>query len=115
MLLGCFTACGNGDGAETTVADAETEAETEAQTKSEAELEYERLGNVDWGGEDFAIMSFKDFESHFYVDRDKVGAGDIMHDAIYERNSLFEDRCNLNFVSIPAEREDFTLSGVIST
>ena len=75
-------------------------------TKSEVELEYERIGTVDWGGGDFGIMVFKDYEQNFYVDRDMVGGGDIMNDAIYERNTLFEERCNLNLISIPASRED---------
>lgn len=98
MLLSALAACGETteDPTETAAA---TGATTEADTTDPAQVALDALGEIDWEGEEFAVLSSSRFENEVYGENGIVdsegGASQVINDAVYERNSLFEDRCNL--------------------
>lgn len=62
-------------------------------------------GEVDWGGNDFGILYVNEFGFAEEVEAepengDETGSG-VINDAVFERNTLFEEYCNLNFVLVP--------------
>ncbi len=100
MLLSCFVACGDQtddpSGEQTSGG-----AVTEGETVDEVQLALDELGEIDWGGEDFTVLYMESFKGEVYAENGTVdkdgGASQVINDAVYERNSLFEDRCNLVF------------------
>ncbi|MBQ9151995.1 MAG: hypothetical protein IJX72_07070 [Clostridia bacterium] len=108
MLLSTFVACSDPvdtpDG-ETTAGEDATEAVTEDPTKKALD----DLGEIDWGGEDFAVLYNAAFKGEVYGENGEVGddnsSSQVINDAVYNRNSLFEDRCNLKWVTIEKEAE----------
>ncbi len=106
MLLSTLVACSDPvdtpDG-ETTVGEDATEAVTEDPTKKALD----DLGDIDWGGEDFAVLYNAAFKNEVYGENGVVdtegGSSQVINDAVYNRNSLFEDRCNLKWVTIEKE------------
>lgn len=102
MLLSCFVACGD----ETDRPGEQTsgEAVTEGDTVDKVQAALDGLGEIDWGGEDFTILHLDSFKGEVYAENGTVdkegGSSQVINDAVYERNSLFEDRCNLVFKTI---------------
>ena len=106
MVSSVFVACGdngeagNEDGKNTTAAN--TEVATDPVEEALAELRSE----VDWGGNDFGIIYVNDIGGYTEEveaepkSNDTTGSG-VINDAVFERNTLFEEYCNLNFVLIP--------------
>ena len=105
MLVSVFTACGitddpvaTGDG---------SEAATEVVTDPVDEALNALRGEADWGGKDFGIVYINDIAGYTEeVEAIESEGGDtsksgVINDAVFERNSLFEDYCNLKFVLIP--------------
>ena len=103
MVLPLFAACGepddpsqSGDG---------SEAVTEEATDPVDEALNALRGEVDWGGNDFGILYVNEFGYTEEVEaepesNDQSGSG-VINDAVFERNTLFEEYCKLNFVLIP--------------
>ena len=112
MLLGCLTACGEGDAVQDdTTASEVTEALTEAETVDEVAAAYDALGEIDWGGDDFVILYFEEneySEQEIWIDRESGDgdSGDILPDAVYERNTLFEDKCNLKLSAVGVTKDE---------
>ena len=105
MTVACFTACGAGDDIAETTAETDAQSgaaeETEAETVDEVAEAYRELGKVDWNGDAFTILYFQDFEKEI------IGggaSGDVLSDAVYERNTLFEENCNLNLGTVKVDR-----------
>ena len=112
MLMSTFVGC-----AETTDPDetqAETQApadsnngiETEPETADPMEEALERLTDIDWGDEDFCILFVSDIAGYSEEVEAEAEATDqtssaVINDAVYERNILLEDLCNLTFVPAP--------------
>ncbi len=104
MVTSVFAACGN-NGEEGT-GTKETNVNTEAATDPVEEALNELRSEVDWGGKDFGIIYVNDIGG--YTEEveaepdsgDETGSG-VINDAVFERNTLFEEYCNLNFVLIP--------------
>ena len=102
LLLSCFVACGD----ETDQPSEQTSdgAVTEGDTVDEIQAALDGLGEIDWGGDDFTILYCDTFKGEVYAENGTVdkdgGSSQVINDAVYERNSLFEDRCNLVFKSI---------------
>ena len=72
------------------------EAATEGETVDPAVKALEDLGEIDWGGEEFGVLYLGSFKNEVYgengvVDKDG-GSSQVINDAVYNRNSLFEDR-----------------------
>ena len=61
---------------------------------------------VDWDGKDFGILYINDIGGYTEEveaepeNGDETGSG-VINDAVFERNTLFEEYCNLNFVLVP--------------
>ncbi len=103
MVVSVFTACGVTD--DPNPGNDGSNAVTEAVT-SPADVALEALrGEVDWGGKDFGILYVNEFGYTEEVEaepesQDQTGSG-VINDAVFERNTLFEEYCNLKFVLIP--------------
>ena len=77
----------------------------------------ELRGQVNWQGEDFGILYSTAFDSYREEVESKPEGGSVINDAVFERNTLFQEYCNLNFVLIPATAEAYntTLTKGIQT
>ncbi len=101
MLLSLFS-CGQTQ--EPDVSESATLSATEADTADEAAEALAALGELDWGGEDFTFLYVDDLGG--YPEEvvgeplsDSSSAG-LLSNAVYERNTLFEERCNLKFRTV---------------
>ena len=109
LLLSTFIACGD----QVDTPDAQTTGSvTEADTVDEMQVALDELKADldtagDWGGEKFSVLYLASFKNEVYgengtVDKDN-GASQVINDAVYERNSLFEDFGNLEWATIEKE------------
>ena len=93
----------------------ETNAGSVSHTTAAAEIETDPVEDrltelrtqVDWGGEDFGILYSVAFDSYREEVEAKPEGGSVINDAVFERNTLFQEYCNLNFVLIPATAESY--------
>ena len=99
LLLSACSAGGETETTDTTVGaeNTETVAETEAET-TVAMTVTSQFGSYDYGGYEYRILSpgpGEHFYYHIQSDLNEVYAeelnGDLMNDAIYQRNSMAED------------------------
>ena len=106
MLASAFTACGlsaenNGEKENEDGTKAGDEALSEGETLSEDQEALNALDEIDYGGKDFVIMHAERFESEIWGENkvvDKENGGDqLINDAVYERNTLLEEKCKLVF------------------
>jgi hypothetical protein len=109
MVASTFIACGETEepGAEvqdTATGPAVTEEETDPVEDALTALRTE----VNWDGNEFGILYVNDIggyteevEAEQSVTNESSSA--VINDAVFERNALFEDYCNLEFVLIPAK------------
>ena len=114
MVASTFIACGETEepGAEvqdTATGPAVTEEETDPVEDALTALRAE----VDWGGNEFGILYLNDIggyteevEAEQSVTNESSSA--VINDAVFERNSLFEDYCNLTFTLIPVPNSAIT-------
>ena len=104
MVTSVFAACGNTGDEDTSTK--ETNVNTEAATDPLEEALNELRAEVDWGGNDFGIIYVNDIGGYTEEveaepeNGDETGSG-VINDAVFERNTLFEEYCKLNFVLIP--------------
>ena len=105
MLLSCFVACGNST--DDPEKDSSSTTANNEETTDEIKAALDELGEIDWGGDDFTILYMASFKGEVYAENGIVdkegGASQVINDAVYERNSLFEDRCNLVYKTIEKE------------
>ncbi len=106
MVATTFIACGETQepGSETDQADTNstvTEQETDPVEDALAALR----GEVDWDGNDFGILYVNEFGFTEEVEAEQNASDQsssaVINDAVFERNTLFEEYCNLTFVLIP--------------
>ena len=111
LFLACLmaaltlVACGNTtDGTDTTnqTSDNVTEADTDPVEQALGDLRSE----VDWGGNDFGILYVNDIGGYTEEVEAEADSGDttssgVINDAVFERNTLFEEYCKLKFKLIP--------------
>ncbi|MGI6742765.1 MAG: hypothetical protein ACOX4O_03780 [Eubacteriales bacterium] len=99
-----ITSCGadSGNSGETTAPDATAAAET---TEAVTEPPYEFLKNPeDFGGRTFTVLKCKNAE---YIDLDdSVKRGDVIVEAINDRNSKTEELLNVKLSSVSVENDD---------
>ena len=104
MVISVFAACGNTGDEDTGTK--ETSVITEAATDPVDSALNELRAEVDWGGNDFGIIYVNDIGGYTEEveaepeNGDETGSG-VINDAVFERNTLFEEYCKLNFVLIP--------------
>ncbi len=97
--------------------DSDSERTTSAGTPGDTETgsEYDPVeealtavrAQADWGGKDFGILYISDFEGiaeeiEAVEKVEGTAASAVINDAVYTRNSLFEDYADLKFVQVPA-------------
>ena len=84
-------------GYETDIAypDIETEPDTDPAFTPEDALN--ALESVNWGGDDFTVLCNSTIKSELYTD--SIGSSTVS-DAVYERNILLEEVCNLRFKTL---------------
>ncbi len=114
MLLTSFVACGEtgensnnqNEGKETSAATqapdaSDGEGNVESETVNEVEDALSSLGDIDFGDEEFCILHGEMYQSEIWGENkviDKENGGDqLINDAVYERNTLLEEKCNLVF------------------
>lgn len=101
LALSCFAACGNGD--DKPSEDGTKSSNTEAATNDEKQMALDAI-TVKWGGGDFGILAANGYKDEVYAENGQVttdgGASQVINDAVYERNVLLEDKCDLKFVPI---------------
>lgn len=105
MVVSVFAACGNNEDTQKETGDT-TAGQTENVTDPVEDALTELRAEVDWGGNDFGIIYVNDIGG--YTEEveaepesgDETGSG-VINDAVFERNTLFEEYCNLNFVLVP--------------
>ena len=102
MLLSCLVACG--DQTDEPGKESGNTTASNEDTADEVQAALDELGEIDWGGDDFTVLYVDTFKGEVYAENGTVdkegGASQVINDAVYERNSLFEDRCNLVFKTI---------------
>ena len=118
LLLPTLASCaiGTDDPVETN-ANTGTQADTEAVTDPVEDSINSLRGQIDWGGQDFGILYSTAFDSYREEVEAKPDGGTVINDAVFERNTLFQEYCNLKFVLIPATAEAYntTLTKGIQT
>ncbi len=99
MTMGTFVACADTDNGDDVVT-GDTTATTEVETDP-TQAALDALGTIDYGKRNFTVLYHDRFESEIVGVNETIdnsaGKSQIINDAVYERNSLLEDRCNLNF------------------
>ena len=104
LLLSTLAACANNDGNNSK----DTQATTEStDANDEVQQALNELGDINWGGEEFTVLYADRFKTECVgvnetVDKDG-GSSQVINDAVYQRNSLLEDRCNLKYNTIEKE------------
>jgi hypothetical protein len=116
LLLAClmvatvFVSCGDtGDVIDT---GNNTALNTEAETDPVDEALNELRAEVDWGDKEFGILYVNEFGYTEEVEAeqsatDETSSG-VINDAVFERNTLFEEYCKLEFVLIPVANSAVT-------
>ena len=104
MVVSVFAACGTNEDTQKETSDT-TAGQTENVTDPVEDALTEVRAEVDWGGNDFGILYVNEFGYTEEVEAepengDETGSG-VINDAVFERNTLFEEYCNLHFVLIP--------------
>ncbi len=120
MIVSAFVGCA--DNATDEPHSTDTNAVSNEASEEETELETDPVQNaldalkdtVDWEGKNFGVLYAdgvagydRELEAENIGDGDTDNAG-ILNDAVYERNTRFEEYCNLNFVPIPTTADGFS-------
>lgn len=90
-LLTSFVACGTQEDIETSTSDEDT---TTSETVESNRLT--ELGNKDFNKRTFTIMDANDYPSTNIIYPEDAPNGDIINDALYNRNAKIEDLYNIN-------------------
>ena len=104
MVATVFVSCGNT--VDNTVTNNTGEQNTEVETDPVDEALNAVRAEVDWGGNTFGILYLNDIAGYTEeVEAEKSATDDtssgVINDAVFERNTLFEEYCNLKIELIP--------------
>lgn len=111
LLLGSLISCGN----DTNNPEGSTSQQSTASDESEtADAVEEALtairAEVDWGGNDFGYLYSNRFgiaeEVEAVANMNESSGSGVINNAVWERNSLFEEYGNLTFVLIPVDSDN---------
>ncbi len=125
MVASCFVACGEstddpagpGEGDTRKPGEGETDG---ADTLDEVSGALQALDEIDWGGEEFTILHTDMYQSEIWGENkvvDKENGGDqLLNDAVYERNTLLEEKCKLvfNHISKPVDAMQSTITNEVT-
>lgn len=123
MVASVFVACGDtGDAEESGTQAGTKENVTEVETDPVEDALASLREEADWGDNDFGILYVNDIGGYTEEVEAEAKASDttssgVINDAVFERNTLFEEYCNLNFVLIPVSNGAVTgrLQGEVQT
>ena len=106
MAASTLVACGQNTEDPGAESGSGSENVTEQETDPVGDALSALRGEVDWGGNDFGIIYVNDIggyteEVEAEPDSGDVTSSGVINDAVFERNTLFEEYCNLEFVLIP--------------
>ncbi|MBQ9162869.1 MAG: hypothetical protein IJX74_06290 [Clostridia bacterium] len=110
VFAGCLAACnGNNADVESTTAESTSQnPDIVSDTLDEAEAALNAISSddVDWGGKEltFLYSVYNTDNPTELISEEKTG--DVLPDAVCERNVKFEDRCNLTLSFSPTDSED---------
>ncbi len=119
MLFSCLVACGESEDNPAESKESESkkpeEGATENETADEVSEALNSLDEIDWGGEEFSILHAERYQNEIWGENkvvDKENGGDqLINDAVYERNTLLEEKCKLVFNHV-AKPDDAMQSSV---
>ena len=100
MMVMTFASCADTGDEKESATTADTIAE--AATKDAAAEALDRIGEIDWGGDDFTIVYTNDvagYAEEIYSEGYQAQSS-VINDAVYDRNVMFAERCHLNLVLI---------------
>jgi len=117
LLLSTLAGCADNDNKKPT----DTKPTTDDGTTDEIQQALDALGTIDWaasndGNKDFTVLYADRCKEEVVgingtVDKDG-GSSQVINDAVYERNTLLEERCNLKYNVI--EREYSSIANTVS-
>ena len=121
MVSTAFVACGNASGDDTESGSGST-IDTEIATDPVEEALAELRSEVDWGGNTFGILYVNDIAGYTEeVEAEKSATDEtssgVINDAVFERNTLFEEYCNLKIELIPVSNTSISgrIAGEVQT
>ncbi len=97
-FVGCAEEADKPDETGTQTSAEVTEAVTEDPLKTALDS---ARAEVNWGGEDFGILYVNDIAGYTEEVEIVEEKPSVINEAVHERNTLFEEYCNLKFVLIP--------------
>ena len=103
IIFGSIIGCSTNDPIETETIAGETDLQ-ESVTEDEAEAALQSIGKIDWGGEDFTVLYTDSFSNEVGDIQDEKGS--VLDEAIHERNTLFEELCNLTYAHVGKSYQD---------
>ncbi|MBQ9151996.1 MAG: hypothetical protein IJX72_07075 [Clostridia bacterium] len=122
MITSVFVACGENDEPGVESGGTGTNASvTEEETDPVEDALTELREDVSWGGNDFGILYVNEFGFTEEVEAEKdvsnESSSSVINDAVFERNTLFEEYCDLTFVLIPVANSAVTgrIQGEVQT
>lgn len=123
MVASVFVACGDtGDAEESGTQAGTKENVTEVETDPVEDALASLREEANWGDNDFGILYVNDIggyteEVEAEAKASNTTSSSVINDAVFERNTLFEEYCNLNFVLIPVSNGAVTgrLQGEVQT
>nr|MBQ4318428.1 hypothetical protein [Clostridia bacterium] len=110
-LIPTLAACGDGSensadtAADTTAADVRTSETTAAETDV-----LDHLPDENFGGRDFRVGAMTNML--YEIDADEQN-GEVTNDAVYKRNSMIEERFNVNIKAVPTTDNDKEVSSFL--
>ncbi|MBE6614177.1 MAG: hypothetical protein E7631_02600 [Ruminococcaceae bacterium] len=93
LAASALTACGGGETAEKTAAEETAVQETQAAETEETRYVADYLPNVTYDGYQYRIISYDEYPAHV-----EELTGEVIDDAIFERNALVEETYNIEFM-----------------
>ena len=114
MLMPTLASCADGeDTPQDTQAVTDTQADTEAATDPVEQAINDLRKQVNWNGQDFGLLYVNDIggykeEVEALAQFSGENSNVVINDAVFERNTLFQEYCNLQFILLPVSVNAFT-------
>ena len=112
MVVPTLAACSAGDETSPNETNPQTTEKADVETDPVEAAISELRGQVNWQGKDFGLLYVNDIGGYKEeVEAQAEFAGEnsnaVINDAVFERNTLFEEYCNLNFTLLPTANASY--------
>ena len=112
LLVSTLAACSTGDENTNDTTAADTTAKVEAETDPVQNTIDALRAEVNWGGRDFGLLYVNDIGGYKEeVEAQSEFSGEnsnaVINDAVFERNTLFQEYCNLKFSLLPVSNASY--------